>query len=68
MILDNIQTRFLGGDLYASIYGSFLPQVAIVRVFAAVVDNFYNFKPRKPRRQPHRRSGLATLPSVGAVP
>jgi len=21
-----------------------------------------------PRRQPHRRSGLATLPSVGAVP
>jgi len=21
-----------------------------------------------PRRQPHRRSGLATLPSVGAIP
>jgi len=21
-----------------------------------------------PRRQPHRRSGLATMPSVGAVP
>jgi len=25
-------------------------------------------KPTLPRRQPHRRSGLATLPSVGAVP
>jgi len=24
--------------------------------------------PGVPRRQPHRRSGLATLPSVGAVP
>jgi len=23
---------------------------------------------RVPRRQPHRRSGLATLPSMGAVP
>ena len=27
-----------------------------------------SFQPGVPRWQPHRRSGLATLPSVGAVP
>jgi len=34
-----------------------------VREMAAILDAM-----GVPRRQPHRHSGLATLPSVGAVP
>jgi len=33
-----------------------------------IIDRRQMYRLGVPRRQPHRRSSLATLPSVGAVP
>ena len=41
---------------------------AVTDCCGSIVAEFVVIADGVPRQQPHRRSGLATLPSVGAVP
>jgi len=51
--------------LLTSIFVSFLLTVSLKAVIGLSCPSVMTWVPR---RKPHRRSGLATLPSVGAVP
>jgi len=46
----------------------FALKITIKQVYVVSMCSWLLLLSRVPRRQPHRRSGLATLPSVGAVP
>jgi len=59
-----------GNMLFATLAGCLVSLVCACGLFKAVRCGAQGAKVEHgvPRRQPHRRSGLATLPSVGAVP